>query len=169
MQFFIIGHHSSFLIIQSSYMNFHVESFILSFKNLSNLSFCDTVNQSFQPPTPPKIQQFSKLKEIYHFCQTSIHNMCIMYKIIVLQLDTRSLVLCVCCVDRCRSFCTFLLAIVLFVLLRYTDFVYPFGIFKLFLNRVIRKKVIMNVADPGSFVVPTLYSDQPMSIVRLLK
>ena len=105
--FFIIGHHSSFLINQSSYMNFHVESFILSFKNLSNLSFCDTVNQSFQPPTPPKIQQFSKLNEIYHFCQTSIGNMCIMYKIIVLQLDTRSLVLCVCFVDRCRSFCTF--------------------------------------------------------------
>jgi hypothetical protein len=34
---------------------------------------------------------------------------------------TRSLVLCVCFVDRCLSFCTFFLAIVLSVLLRYTD------------------------------------------------
>ena len=38
---------------------------------------------------------------------------------------TRSLVLYVCFVDRC-------LAIVLSVLLRYTDSDYPFGIFKLF-------------------------------------
>jgi hypothetical protein len=34
---------------------------------------------------------------------------------------TRSLVLYVCFVDRCLSFCIFLLAIVLSVLLRYTD------------------------------------------------
>ena len=46
----------------------------------------------------------------------------------------RSLVLCVCFVDRCLSFCIFLLAIVLSVLLRYTDSDYPFGIFKLFLR-----------------------------------
>jgi hypothetical protein len=46
---------------------------------------------------------------------------------------TRSLVLCVCFVDRCLSFCTFFLAIVLSVLLRYTDSDYPFGILKLFL------------------------------------
>jgi hypothetical protein len=46
---------------------------------------------------------------------------------------TRSLVLCVCFVDRCLSFCTFLLAIVLSVLLRYTDSDYSFGILKLFL------------------------------------
>jgi len=48
---------------------------------------------------------------------------------------TRSLVLCVCFVDRCLSFCLFVfcfLAIVLSVLLRYTDSDYPFGIFKLF-------------------------------------
>ena len=55
----------------------------------------------------------------------------------------RSLVLCVCFVDRCLSFCTFSfghcvvcpssLAIVLSVLLRFTDSDYPFGIFKLFL------------------------------------
>jgi branched-subunit amino acid transport protein len=44
----------------------------------------------------------------------------------------RSVVLYVCFVDRCLSFCNyFLLAIVLSVLLRYTDFDYPFGIFKL--------------------------------------
>ena len=47
---------------------------------------------------------------------------------------TRSLVLCVCFVDRCLSFCTFFLAIVLSILLRYTDYDYPFGIFKLFLQ-----------------------------------
>jgi hypothetical protein len=38
----------------------------------------------------------------------------------------------VCFVDRCLSFCPFLLAIVLSVLLRYTDSDYPFDIFKLF-------------------------------------
>ena len=46
---------------------------------------------------------------------------------------TRSLALCACFVDRCLSFCTFLLAIVLSVLLRYMDYDYTFGIFKLFL------------------------------------
>jgi len=43
---------------------------------------------------------------------------------------TRSLVLCVCFVDRYLSFCTF--AHCLSILLRYTDSDYPFGIFKLF-------------------------------------
>jgi hypothetical protein len=38
---------------------------------------------------------------------------------------TGSLVLCVFFVDRCLSFCTFLLAIVLSALLRYTDTDYP--------------------------------------------
>ena len=46
---------------------------------------------------------------------------------------TRFLVLCVCFVDRCLSFCTFFLAIALSVLLRYTDSDYRSGIFKLFL------------------------------------
>jgi hypothetical protein len=47
---------------------------------------------------------------------------------------TQSLVLCVGFVYRSLSFCTFfLLAIVLSVLLPYTDSAYPFGIFKLFL------------------------------------
>jgi hypothetical protein len=43
---------------------------------------------------------------------------------------TRSLVLYVCFLDRCLSFCTLYLAIVLSVLLRYTDSDCPFGIFK---------------------------------------
>ena len=44
---------------------------------------------------------------------------------------TRSVVLCVCFVDRCLSFCTFFrLAIVVSVLLGYRHFDYPFGIFK---------------------------------------
>ena len=47
---------------------------------------------------------------------------------------TRSLVLCVCFVDRCLYLCTFFLAIVLYVLLPYIDSDYPFGIFKLFLK-----------------------------------
>jgi len=48
---------------------------------------------------------------------------------------TRSLVLCVCFVDRCLSFCPFVLfclVIVLSVLLLFTDSDYPFGIFKIF-------------------------------------
>jgi len=47
----------------------------------------------------------------------------------------RSLVLCVCFVDRCLSFCTF--SIVLSVLLRFTDSDYHFGIFKLFLCKYV--------------------------------
>ena len=42
---------------------------------------------------------------------------------------TRSLALCVCFVDRCLSFVLFLLAIVLSVLLRFTNIGYPFCIF----------------------------------------
>ena len=49
---------------------------------------------------------------------------------------TQSLVLYVYFVDRCLSFCTFLLPIVLSVLLRYTDSDCPFGIFKLFLLKL---------------------------------
>jgi hypothetical protein len=41
--------------------------------------------------------------------------------------------LCVCFVDRCLSFCSFLLAIVLSVLLQFTVSYYPFDICKLFL------------------------------------
>jgi hypothetical protein len=47
---------------------------------------------------------------------------------------TPSLVLCICFVDLCLSFCSFSLAIMLSILLRYTDYDYPFGIFKLFIH-----------------------------------
>ena len=47
---------------------------------------------------------------------------------------TRSFVLYICFVDRYLSFCTFSLAIVLSVLLRYMDSDYPFDIFKLYLG-----------------------------------
>ena len=71
---------------------------------------------------------------------------------------TRSLVLCVCFVNRCLSYCLFsfchcvvcssvfwplcrlffcLLTIVSSVLLWYTDSDYPFGIFKLFLESIV--------------------------------
>ena len=55
---------------------------------------------------------------------------------------TRSLVLCVCFVDRCLSF--FILAIVLSVRLRNTDSDYPFGIFK-FVLYSIRDEASVNV------------------------
>ena len=49
---------------------------------------------------------------------------------------TRSLVLYVCFVDYCLSFCTFFpFAHCIVILLRYTDSDYPVGIFKLFLWR----------------------------------
>jgi hypothetical protein len=47
---------------------------------------------------------------------------------------TRSLVLCVCFVDRCLSFCTFCFGYWFSILFRFTDSYYPFGIFKLFLR-----------------------------------
>ena len=53
---------------------------------------------------------------------------------------TRSLVVCVCFVDRCLSFCNFLLAIVLSVLLRFTDSDYHFGIFKFYLETNLSKE-----------------------------
>jgi hypothetical protein len=48
---------------------------------------------------------------------------------------TLSLVLCVCFVDRCLSFCPFSFG-ELSVLCQSTDSDYPFGIFKLFLHEV---------------------------------
>jgi hypothetical protein len=48
---------------------------------------------------------------------------------------TLSLVLCVCFVDRCLSFCPFSFG-QLSVLRQSTDSDYPFGIFKLFLYEV---------------------------------
>jgi hypothetical protein len=59
---------------------------------------------------------------------------------------TRSLVLYVCFVGHCLSFCTFLLAIALSVLLRYTDSDYPFGIFKLLLHMKIHRNQIINIS-----------------------
>ena len=58
---------------------------------------------------------------------------------------TRSLVVYVCFVDRCLSFVLFRLAIVLSVLLRYTDYDYPFGIIKLFLPIFINAGHFVNV------------------------
>jgi hypothetical protein len=59
---------------------------------------------------------------------------------------TRSLVLYLCIVGHCLSFCTFLLAIVLSVLLRYTDSDFPFGIFKLLLHMKIHRNQIINLS-----------------------
>ena len=63
---------------------------------------------------------------------------------------TRSLVLCVCFVDRCLSFCTFLCCLFFFdlrilitslwYLLWFTDSDYPFGIFNLFLYSNVTEK-----------------------------
>ena len=53
---------------------------------------------------------------------------------------TRYLVLCV---MFCGSlFVLFLLAILLSILLRFTDFYYPFGIFKLFLSSLYRSFIV---------------------------
>ena len=49
----------------------------------------------------------------------------------------RSLALCVCVIDRCLFFVLFHLAIVLSILLRFTDSDYPFSIFKLFFHHII--------------------------------
>jgi hypothetical protein len=46
---------------------------------------------------------------------------------------TRSLAVCLSYGDRCLSFCPFFFAIVLSVLLQYTNYDYTCGIFKLFL------------------------------------
>ena len=48
---------------------------------------------------------------------------------------TRSFVLCVCFVDRCLSFCTFFLAIVLSVGLRFTDSDCPFWYLQTLLDK----------------------------------
>jgi hypothetical protein len=58
---------------------------------------------------------------------------------------TWSLVLYVCFVDRCLSFCSFLLAIVLSILLQYTNSNYPFGIFNLFFCTFMKRNYTTNV------------------------
>ena len=52
---------------------------------------------------------------------------------------TQSLVLCVCYVDRCLSCCFFFFiwSLMLYVLLQFTHFDYPLGIFKLFFSAII--------------------------------
>ena len=59
---------------------------------------------------------------------------------------TRSLVLYVCFVGHCLSFCPFLLAIALSVLPRYPDSDYLFGIFKLLLHMQIHRNQIINIS-----------------------
>ena len=56
---------------------------------------------------------------------------------------TLSLVLYVCFVDRCLSFCAFYFGHVLSVLLRYTDSDCHFGIFKLFLHILLKQNKVM--------------------------
>ena len=63
---------------------------------------------------------------------------------------TRSLVLCVCFMDRCLSFCSLPLAIVLSVLLQYTDADCSFGIFKFFLSYIVSQ----NAACKKSLKIP---------------
>ena len=70
---------------------------------------------------------------------------------------TRYLVLCVCFVDRCLSFVIFLLAIVLSVLLRFTDFDYPFEIVTLFLEQAQKQEQwqIRSTASPTAIQIQT--------------
>ena len=77
---------------------------------------------------------------------------------------TRSLVLFVCFVDRCLSFCTFSFGLVLSVLLRYTDSDYPFGIFKLFLNKI----VFMHVISAFSPLIHSLILFMPFRFILLV-
>jgi len=69
---------------------------------------------------------------------------------------TQSLVLSVCFVDHC-PFLLFLLAIVLSVLLRFTDSDYHFDIFKLFLAR--RFTIIVIIQVLGMFVAINLHPE----------
>jgi hypothetical protein len=66
---------------------------------------------------------------------------------------TQSLVLYVCCADRCLSFCPFLLAIVLSVLL-FTDADYPFVISNLFslpMSKI--TDVVSHLPDDGMLII----------------
>ena len=81
---------------------------------------------------------------------------------------TRSLVLCVCFVNRCLSFVLFILAIVLSVLLRYTDSDCPFGIFKLFLGQATTNYLIYNI-DSLLFIIIDWYLTPPLTIFQLYR
>ena len=63
---------------------------------------------------------------------------------------TRSLVLCVCFVDRCLSFCTF--SFVLSILRRYTDSDYSFRIFKLFWVIYFRYMLPFTIANSNKYI-----------------
>ena len=82
---------------------------------------------------------------------------------------TRSLVLCVCLIYRCLFFCPFLLAIVLSVLLRFMDFHYPFGIFKLFLCKiyVTPNRICLLIVDWYSLRVTSVYNSRSQCIERI--
>ena len=73
---------------------------------------------------------------------------------------TQYLALYVCFVDRCLSFCTFHLVIVLSVLLRYTDSDYLFGIVKLFLRLIVDHKYNMLIYTTMYFHLLSKYSMQ---------
>ena len=63
---------------------------------------------------------------------------------------TRSIVLCVCFMDHCLSFCTSSFVIVLSVLLQYGLWLPPFDIFKLFSNIAVsyrRKRLLNHIHD----------------------
>jgi hypothetical protein len=73
---------------------------------------------------------------------------------------TRSLVLYVCFVDRCLSFVLFLLAIVLSVLLRYTDSECPCDICKLFVYYIynrIGNKLKLAIVVSNTYCVVVLF------------
>ena len=96
------------------------------------------------------------IQRVDYFSNTTIEaigiqqHLRVYYLITLLQLNsppvlsgdhvTRSLVLYVCFVEHCLSFCTFSLAIVLFVFLRFTDSDYPFGIFKHFYTYILTER-----------------------------
>ena len=78
--------------------------------------------------------------------QMQLHCICIIHPGYSGVRVTQSLVLCVCFVDRFLSFVH--LTIVLFVLLRFAEFDYSFGIFKLFLQ-ISRDKNYIVFSDDG--------------------
>ena len=81
---------------------------------------------------------------------------------------TRSLVLCVCFVDHCLSFCTFSFGYcVVFFFLRYKDSDYPFGIIKLVLAKCGRKH-LWKVLYTGSSKENDMWAIQAQSTEPLV-
>ena len=52
-----------------------------------------------------------------------------------------------CFVDRCLSFCTFVLAIALCIILRFTASTFPFRDFQAFLNKTLNTNQLINITD----------------------